>query len=138
LPAQQKVLTDQATRIEDFRGQETVLVVDDEEQVLNLGQTVLKTFGYKVLTAKNGVDALEVFEEAKAQIQLVITDLVMPEMTGRELVDELRRRAPRLSILCTSGYGGDRDEPTLNYLRKPFTAPELLRKVRQALTPSES
>jgi len=138
LPAQQKIVRDQATKVDDLRGTETVLLVDDEEMLLNLGQTVLTAFGYKVLTANGGVRGLELFSQGSAQIDLVITDLVMPGMSGRELVDQLRRIEPKMPILCTSGYlriGSGAEEE--NYLRKPFTSQELLRKVRQVLQASD-
>lgn len=134
LPAQQKIVRDQGTKLDDLRGHETVLVVDDEEMLLNLGQTVLSAFGYTVLTANGGEQALELFQEQASRIQLVITDLVMPGMSGRELVDRLRRLAPKIPILRTSGYvrqSGEGEDET--YLRKPFTSQELLRRVRHLL-----
>jgi len=135
LPAQQKIVRDQGTKVDDLRGHETVLFVDDEEMLLNLGQTVLSAFGYTVLTANSGQRALELFKCNSSRIQMVITDLVMPGMSGRELVDRLRRLAPKVPILCTSGYvrqGGDADDET--YLRKPFTSQALLRRVRYLLS----
>jgi C4-dicarboxylate-specific signal transduction histidine kinase len=139
LPAQEKIVRDQPTRIEDLRGHETILYVDDEEMLQNLGQTILSTFGYRVILANNGIQALELFDQLSAQIDLVITDLVMPGMSGRELIDQLRTRSPGLRILCTSGYlrrPGDREDE--HYLRKPFTSQELLRKVKQVLFPSDA
>jgi signal transduction histidine kinase len=135
LPAQQKIVRDQGTKVDDLRGHETVLFVDDEEMLLNLGQTVLSAFGYTVLTANSGQRALELFKDNSSRIQLVVTDLVMPGMSGRELVDRLRRLASKVPILRTSGYvrqGGDADDET--YLRKPFTSQELLRRVRHLLS----
>jgi two-component system, cell cycle sensor histidine kinase and response regulator CckA len=134
LPAQEKLVNDQPTQIEDLRGHETILYVDDEEMLQNLGQTVLSSFGYRVLTASSGAEALEIFDHLAGEIDLVVTDLVMPGMSGRELMDQLRRRAPGLRILCSSGYvarvGGREDEACL---RKPFTSQQLLRKVKQSL-----
>jgi signal transduction histidine kinase len=138
LPAQKKVVRDQATRAEDLRGTETVLFVDDEEMLLNLGQMILSSFGYKVVTANNGARALDLFAQATSQIDLVITDLVMPGMSGRELIDQLRRVSPTVPILSTSGYvRSTTDEDEENYLRKPFTADQLLRKVKQVLGQNE-
>jgi signal transduction histidine kinase len=139
LPAQEKIVKDQATRVEDLRGQETVLFVDDEEMLLNLGRTVLTAFGYRVFTAASGAQALDVFGQVPGQLDLVITDLVMPGMSGRELMDQLRQRAPALRILCTSGYLRNAAEAGHeHYLRKPFTSHELLRKVKQVLHPPEA
>jgi two-component system, cell cycle sensor histidine kinase and response regulator CckA len=133
-PAQEKILRDQPTQVADLRGHETILYVDDEEMLQNLGHTVLSSFGYRVLTASNGAEALELFDQHAQEIDLVVTDLVMPGMSGRELMDQLRRRAPGLRILCTSGYwsraGGQKEEW---YLRKPFTSQDLLRKVKESL-----
>jgi signal transduction histidine kinase/CheY-like chemotaxis protein len=134
LPAQQKIVRDQPTKVENLRGHETVLFVDDEEMLLNLGQVVLSAFGYKVVTANSGAAALDLFRNGPDQFQIVITDLVMPGMSGRELVDQLRRLSASVPILCTSGYvrsPGEGDEDT--YLKKPFTSQELLWKVRQML-----
>jgi len=110
-------------------------MVDDEEMVMTLGQAILIIFGYKVLTANNGQRAIELFYQAPTQIDLVITDLVMPGMSGRELIDQLRRISPAVRIVSTSGYlrptSEEEDEET--YLRKPFTSQALLRKVKQVL-----
>jgi two-component system, cell cycle sensor histidine kinase and response regulator CckA len=134
LPGQEKILGDHPTQSADFRGDETILYVDDEEMLQNLGQTVLSSFGYRVHTASNGTEALDLFEQLAGEIDLVVTDLVMPGMSGRELMDQLRSRSPSLRILCTSGYLGHAGQPEEeSYLRKPFTTQDLLRKVRQSL-----
>jgi len=138
LPAQEKFIKDQGTRVDDLRGNQTVLIVDDEETLLTLGQTVLAGFGYKVLTASSGQRALEIFGQAPTQIHLVITDMVMPGMSGREFSDNLRRLSATVPILCTSGYVRGPAEPENDavYLRKPYTSQDLLRKVKQVLNPS--
>jgi len=135
LPAQKKIVRDEGTKIEDLRGSQTILIVDDEETLLTLGQTVLSAFGYKVLTANSGMRALELFRQAPSNIELVITDLVMPGMSGRELSDHIRRLAPAVPILSTSGYvrHSSNDEEDEYYLRKPYTTQDLLRKVKQVL-----
>jgi two-component system, cell cycle sensor histidine kinase and response regulator CckA len=134
LPAQQNIVRDADTRVDDLRGHESILFVDDEEMLLNLGQTVLSAFGYQVLTANSGQRALDLFRNAANRIELVVTDLVMPGMSGRELVDHLRRLAPGLPILRTSGYLRRPAEVQHDtYLRKPFTSQELLRAVRRLL-----
>jgi two-component system, cell cycle sensor histidine kinase and response regulator CckA len=138
LPARKKIVRDQGTKIEDLRGNQTVLIVDDEETLLTLGQTVLSSFGYKVLTANSGPRAMEVFWQMSSQLDLIITDLVMPGMSGRELMDNIRRLAPAMPILSTSGYvRSSSDEEDEHFLRKPYTSHDLLRKVKQMLTPGE-
>ena len=135
LPAQKKIVRDEGTKIEDLRGSQTILIVDDEETLLTLGQTLLSAFGYKVLTANSGTRALELFRQAPSNIDLVITDLVMPGMSGRELIDNIHRLAPAVPILSTSGYvrPSSDDKEDEYYLQKPYTTQDLLRKVKQVL-----
>jgi signal transduction histidine kinase len=138
LPAQKKFVRDQGTRIDDLRGDQTILMVDDEDMLLTMGQTVLSSFGYRVLVANSGPRALELFSQSPAGVDLVITDLVMPGMGGRELIDHLRRLSPAVPILSTSGYirnPGDEDD---TFLQKPYTAQDLLRKVKQVLAQVEA
>ena len=140
LPAQKKIVRDEGTKIEDLRGSQTILIVDDEETLLTLGQTLLSAFGYKVLTANSGARALELFRQAPSNIDLIITDLVMPGMSGRELMDYIRRLAPAVPILSTSGYvrPWSDDKEDEYYLQKPYTTQDLLRKVKQVLALAEA
>jgi signal transduction histidine kinase/CheY-like chemotaxis protein len=135
LPAQKKIVKDTVFRSDDLSGKETILIVDDEDLLLTMGQTVLSSFGYQVLIANSGQKALELYTKSGKTIDLVITDMVMPNMSGRELIDRLRKLAPILRIICASGYlrPASREEAE-TYLQKPFTSQELLRKVKQALT----
>jgi CheY-like chemotaxis protein len=95
---------------------------------------VLSSFGYTVLTANSGARALEIFSGSKKKIDLVITDLVMPAMSGRELSDQIQRLKPDTRILWCSGYVRSADaQDGERYLRKPFTSQDLLRKVKQVL-----
>ena len=140
LPAQKRIVRDHTTQIEDLRGNQTVLFVDDDDTVLTLGQVVLSSFGYRVLAANGAARALEIFSEATSQVDLVVTDLVMPGMSGRELIDHIRWVAPAVPILSTSGYlrpSGDDIEDEY-YLRKPFTSHDLLRKVKHVLELAQS
>jgi two-component system, cell cycle sensor histidine kinase and response regulator CckA len=87
-----------------------------------------------VILASNGAQALELVAQMPEEIHLVITDLVMPGMSGRELMDRLRLQAPGIPLVCMSGYSRSGEATgTGSYLRKPFTTQELLRKVREAL-----
>ena len=139
LPAQKKIVRDRTLQTDNLGGTETILMIDDEELLLTMGEMVLSSFGYRVLTASSGHKALELFAQYQQQIDLVITDLVMPRMSGRELMEQLRRICPRVKIICSSGYirALQNDEDEL-YLQKPFTSLDLLRKVKQALTMSDA
>jgi CheY-like chemotaxis protein len=137
LPAERKIARDSSLDSTNLNGDETILMVDDEDLLLTMGQTVLSAFGYKVLTANSGQKALEIFSQSKASIDLVITDLVMPAMSGRELVEHIQQLAPHTRILCTSGFvRPSNDADSSVYLQKPFTSQELLIKVKNALAPS--
>lgn len=119
------------------KGSETILLVDDEEGVRKLVLAVLKSSGYDVLEASNGALALAAFEKNAHKIDMVLTDIVMPQMTGFELGQELVARAPGLKILYMSGYrdnaiGGVGEAPKA-FLHKPFTPDALLMKVREVL-----
>jgi len=101
---------------------------------LTMGEMVLTSFGYRVLTANSGQKALEIFDARSAEIDLVITDLVMPQMSGRELIERLRRLSPGVKIICASGFvRPPSTEEEQNYLEKPFASQDLLRKVKQVL-----
>ena len=133
LPAERQVLKDNGTGSFDLRGTETILMVDDEDLLLTMGQTILSAYGYHVLTANSGKQALDTLS-TQHPIDLVITDLVMPAMSGRELVEHIHQAAPGTRVLCTSGYvwpAGHHAET--DYLQKPFTSQDLLIKVKQVL-----
>jgi signal transduction histidine kinase len=137
LPAEKKIARDTTINPDNLTGVETILMVDDEDLLLTMGQTVLSAFGYKVLTANSGQKALEIISQSKTPIDLVITDMVMPAMSGRELADHIYRVAPHTRILCTSGFvRPSSDSQDANYLQKPFTSQDLLVKVKQMLTNS--
>ena len=121
------------------RGSETLLVVEDEEGVRELMQAWLESHGYRVLTAGNGVEALDTCEAFDGPIDLVVADMVMPAMGGPALARKLKPLRPGLKVMFMSGYAdatpGDRDvldEPTL-FLQKPFALSVLVDKVREAL-----
>jgi PAS domain S-box-containing protein len=123
-------------------GSETVLVVEDEEIVRALVREMLESLGYGVLQARDGEEALAVLARPEVTIDLVITDLVMPRMSGRELARRVTELAPETAVLLVSGYAGDTAtadgplEPGTAFLEKPFTAPELAEKVRRLLDAS--
>jgi signal transduction histidine kinase/CheY-like chemotaxis protein len=135
LPARKKIVKDSDFHDDNLTGSQTILMVDDEDVLLTMGQMILSSFGYTVLTANSGHKALEVFKQSTVPIDLVITDLVMPSMGGRELMENLRRISSTVPIICTSGYlrSSNRDDEGI-YLQKPFTSQDLLRKVKEVLT----
>jgi signal transduction histidine kinase len=134
LPAEKRIVKDNGFTADDLTGDETILMVDDEDLLLTMGQTILSAYGYRVLTANSGQKALDILAQGSAAVDLVITDLVMPAMSGRELIEHLQRLSPATRVLCTSGYvrpAGQENPET--YLQKPFTSQDLLFKVKQAL-----
>jgi len=118
------------------KGSETILLVDDEEGVRKLVHAVLQSHGYDVLEASNGGMALTTYDKNAHKIDLVLTDVVMPQMTGFELGAQLAGRAPGLKILYMSGYRDNATgspETPRSFLHKPFTPDVLLNKVREVL-----
>jgi signal transduction histidine kinase len=134
LPANRKIVRDAPMADSDLTGTQTILFVDDEDLLLTMGRMVLSSYGYTVLTANSGQKALELFTHSKKKIDLVITDLVMPNMSGRELGEHILRASPETRIIWSSGYVRSANaQEQERYLQKPFSAPDLLRKVKQVL-----
>ena len=117
---------------------ETILVADDEPLVLDLARTILRRGGYRVLAAQNGAEALELFFGSQ-QVDLVLTDVVMPSMSGPQLVHRIRERKADVRCIFMSGYTSEQikekgaGDPGCDYLRKPFTPAMLLSMVRRQL-----
>ena len=124
---------------DDLKGTETILLVEDESDVRILVKETLEMMNYEVLEAANGKEALLVYKRFKKPIQLVLTDVVMPHMSGRELVDELRKLGPNIKPLYMSGYTENAIvhkgvlEPGTHFIQKPFTPLDLMQKVREVL-----
>ena len=119
----------------------TVLVVEDEEEVRSLTRDVLEMHGYAVLEALDPDDALRLGGSHPGPIDLLITDVVMPRMSGPDLARRLRAGRPTLRVLCMSGYPESTDRPagdtTWNaWLQKPFNPDGLIAKVRECLAPT--
>ncbi|HXT39796.1 MAG TPA: PAS domain S-box protein, partial [Candidatus Angelobacter sp.] len=121
-------------------GNETILLVEDEPALRTLGRAVLQRHGYRVLEASSGVEALEVWERNHGRVDLLLTDMVMPEgMTGRELAKQLKERKPELKVIYTSGYSLDstatsfRLREVKSFLQKPYHPQKLIKLVRETL-----
>jgi signal transduction histidine kinase/CheY-like chemotaxis protein len=135
LPAETQLAGESAGAGDNLQGSEIVLVVDDEALLLTMMETILTEFGYKILTAASGQKALAILSRDDTKVDLVVTDMVMPGMSGRELVERVRELSPTTRILCMSGYSLSADKQAgTPYLRKPFTSAELLAKVRGVIT----
>jgi signal transduction histidine kinase len=122
------------------RGTETILFVEDQPAVLDLGCSVLESHGYRVLRAANGLEGLQAVERHQGEpVRLVMTDVVMPEMGGKVMVEWLKATNPELRVLFTSGYTDDAIEhygvlePGVPFLSKPYSLSGLLQKVREVL-----
>ncbi|HTS40989.1 MAG TPA: ATP-binding protein [Xanthobacteraceae bacterium] len=122
----------------DYTGQGKILLVEDEEALRVLNARGLVSRGYDVLEAGNGVEALEVFNREGGKIDLVVSDVMMPEMDGPTLLKELRQRNPALKIVFVSGYaedafGKNKPEGQFDFLAKPFTLKQLVTKVKETM-----
>jgi two-component system, cell cycle sensor histidine kinase and response regulator CckA len=115
-------------------GHETILLVEDEPTVRQLFATALTRAGYRVHEARNGQEAIKIFDEHADTIDLLLTDMRMPYMGGAELAQHLRARRKTLKLICISGYPGTTaPELTSDFLSKPFSRDVLLAKVREVL-----
>jgi two-component system cell cycle sensor histidine kinase/response regulator CckA len=125
----------------DLTGQGTILLVEDEEGLRSLNARGLRSRGYSVIEASNGVEAIEALDEKNGAVDLVVSDVVMPEMDGPTLLKEMRGRNPELKIIFVSGYAEDAFEKSLPeneqfaFLPKPFTLTQLVAAVKETMTP---
>lgn len=130
---------DDSYDLEPLMGSETLLLVDDEEPVRNLARRILVPAGYTVLTASNGKEALDLYEQAGGAIDLVILDLIMPEMDGRSCYEALKLIDPEVRIILTSGYGSTGTRKIAEELKarafvnKPYDVQLLLQAIRDTL-----
>jgi two-component system, cell cycle sensor histidine kinase and response regulator CckA len=122
-----------------LRGTETVLLVEDEDQVRAIVQSILRRQGYRVISARNAGEALLLCEKHEGPIDLLLTDVVMPRMSGPELAKRLSETRPRMKVLCMSGYTDDSIvrhgvlETGVAFLQKPVTPASLATRVREVL-----
>jgi DNA-binding NtrC family response regulator len=143
LPRVDEVVTADAPVVEKsvkLSGTETVLLVEDEEAVRHLAQEVLQSNGYRVLDAGNGNEAIKVAEQHHGIIDLMVTDVVMPQLGGRELAEKLSVTRPDMRVLYMSGYTDDAIvhhgvlDGRAAFLQKPFAPDALALKVREVLS----
>lgn len=129
-----KILTESAER-----GQETILVIDDEEIIRTMLQDLLESLGYTVLLATDGEDALKIYQDRRDEIDLVIIDMIMPKMDGKETYLKLKKINPGIKAILSSGFSEDTVVQEILYagvdsfIHKPFTVTELSKKIREVL-----
>jgi CheY-like chemotaxis protein len=140
LPASGEAATAKPVQIrEALGGTEKVLLIDDEEMIIDVGVEMLKSLHYDVLTAKNGQEAVEIYREKADDIDVVILDLVMPGMGGREIYEQMKIINPSIKVLLSSGCKIEPWSPETKdlgwngYLQKPFDLSELSQKIREIL-----
>jgi two-component system, cell cycle sensor histidine kinase and response regulator CckA len=126
----------------DLTGQGTILLVEDEEGLRSLNARGLRSRGYSVIEASNGIEAMEALDQKNGAVDLVVSDVVMPEMDGPTLLKTMRGRNPDLKIIFVSGYAEDAFEKSLPenqqfaFLPKPFTLSQLVAAVKETMTPT--
>jgi two-component system, cell cycle sensor histidine kinase and response regulator CckA len=126
----------------DLTGQGTILLVEDEEGLRSLNARGLRSRGYTVIEASNGVEAMEALEQKNGAVDLVVSDVVMPEMDGPTLLRAMRARNPELKIIFVSGYAEDafakslEENEKFDFLAKPFALSALVAKVKETMAPS--
>ncbi len=140
LPATEKLVIDEQKDDQKILvGTETILLVDDEEMIIDVGAQVLKKLGYEVLTARDGKEAIEVYQQNRQKVAMIILDLIMPEMGGGETYDRLKEIDPKVKVLLSSGYSLDGQATEIlnrgcnGFLQKPFSIRDLSQKLRQII-----
>ncbi|MFH1674924.1 MAG: response regulator [Pseudomonadota bacterium] len=140
LPASEKEAIKERKKSDQLRrGSETILLVDDDERVIWVAEQLLKTLGYRTLLAKSGKEGIEVYKKNKDKIDMVILDMIMPEMDGRETYGRIKKINPDVKVLIASGYSMDEhitellDRGCNDFIPKPFRIKSLSDKLREIL-----
>ena len=140
LPASEKeVIEEEKLAGDTVRGTETVLLVDDEDMIIEVAEELFEQLGYKVLTARSGKEAIEIYEENKEEIDVVLLDMIMPDMSGGETYDRLKNINPKTKVLLSSGYSINGEATEIlgrgcnGFIQKPFKTKELSQKLRVIL-----
>ncbi|PQP35393.1 hypothetical protein C6A37_02825 [Desulfobacteraceae bacterium SEEP-SAG9] len=144
LPAFEKEPTQEKEVFNElFDGIETVLLIDDEQMIIDVGKKMLTQLGYKVLTATSGIEALDVYRRNQDTIDLLILDMIMPDMEGGETYDKIKALNPNVKVLLASGYSIDGRASEImkrgcnGFIQKPFNMKELSDKIRNILNGKE-
>jgi CheY-like chemotaxis protein len=122
-----------------FNGNETILFVEDDKDIRNFVCNALKSLNYQIYKASNGVQALKLLEKNNIGIDLLVTDVIMPEMGGKELAEEILKIVPGIKILFTSGYTDNhivrsgRLNQGINFIQKPFSIKDIAKKIRYVI-----
>lgn len=120
-----------------FSGTGTVLLVDDEEMIIDVGREMIETLGYDVMVARNGKEAIEVYKKNGYEIDIIILDMIMPEMGGEETYSCLKKNNPEIKVLLSSGYSIDgqaeriMEQGCSGFIQKPFNLKHLSRKIKE-------
>jgi len=129
IPAETELLT----------GSESILLVDDENMILEVGAAMLEKLGYRVMVAEGGQQAIEIMSATEGKIDLVILDMIMPGMDGGQTFDQLRKHQPQIPVILSSGYAMDSRAAEIiergcnGFIQKPFNLPELSKKIHEIL-----
>jgi len=119
--------------------EKTILLIDDEETVINISEMMLKRLGYRVLKAHSGYEGLKLFEENKSTINLIISDLEMPKMNGKEVLHKLREIDPQIKVMLSSGALTEADEKNVinkgfnGFIKKPYNINTLCEKMAEII-----
>ena len=119
--------------------EKTILLIDDEDMVIKISEMMLKRLGYRVLKAHSGYEGLKLFEENKSKIDLIISDLEMPKMNGKEVMDKLREIDPQIKVMLSSGALTEADEKNVvnkgfnGFIKKPYNMNTLCEKMTEII-----
>lgn len=145
LPVSYRLLEKQVEQLrQSLSGQETILVVDDEEHLRLLAKDMLETFGYKVITASNGFEAIETYRERAGEVSIVVLDMIMPGMDGRDLFYEIRKVDPSIPVIIASGYCPAQvveelsDAGVDGIVSKPYQSDDLASEIRRIINRKKS
>jgi CheY-like chemotaxis protein len=134
-----EILKETKDSAELIKGRGTILLVDDEDMVIDVGSDFLEYLGYNVLTASSGKEAIDIYREHMSEIPLVVLDMIMPNMSGGDTYDRLKRIDPEVKVLLSSGYSIDGQAKDIlkrgchGFIQKPFNIKSLSRKVSDIL-----
>jgi CheY-like chemotaxis protein len=140
LPASTKeVKQDMLVNQQTFKGTGTILLVDDEDMIIDVGSQILASLGYMPLTARSGKEAIEVYQKNRDRIVMVVLDMIMPGMGGGETYDRLKKIDPEIRVLLSSGYSIDGQASEImergcnGFIQKPFNVMQLSLKIKEVL-----